>query len=246
MKKCCVCKDYLLESSFHAHHGMTDGLQPACKNCGRSTNRRRDARIRAGEVTLAARQVPDKKMCIRCSLIKEKSEFNVYKKGKDGLNPWCKECRKQYNREWTKRTKFKEPPRYQKRKAEGYYERKRLARYGLTPETFKELFAFQGNKCGICGNTESGNGRAWAIDHDHKCCPPERACDKCRRGVLCHGCNTGMGGLGDNAELLFKAILYLGKPPAQEIVQKTDKAPEPCRECGQVGFHKCPAIPGRP
>ena len=219
MKKCCVCKDYLLESSFFAHHGTKDGLQNACKNCGKTINRRRDARIRAGEIKLAERQFPDKKMCARCSLVKEKSEFEIYRKCKDGLNPWCRVCKVEYNRDWRHRNldvvRKRDQKKYAKRKENGGLRKTRLAHYGLTPETFAVLFAKQGNACGICQSLTSGNARDWHIDHDHSCCPPERACDKCRRGILCHLCNVGIGGLGDSAALLVRAIEYLASPPGR-------------------------------
>lgn len=71
----------------------------------------------------------------------------------------------------------------------------RLARYGLTQETFNALLEAQGHACGMCHEPFT-EGQQIFIDHDHNLgCHPEerRACDKCRRGLLCLRCNTGLG-----------------------------------------------------
>jgi hypothetical protein len=71
----------------------------------------------------------------------------------------------------------------------------RLTRYGLTPETFDRLLASQDNACAMC-YAPFAEGQKVHIDHDHNlgCHPDEKsACDKCRRGLLCLRCNTGLG-----------------------------------------------------
>jgi len=53
------------------------------------------------------------------------------------------------------------------------------------------------------------------IDHDHSlgCHPGEkRACDRCRRGLLCLRCNTAVGYIEGYAGL---ARAYLADPPAR-------------------------------
>lgn len=32
----------------------------------------------------------------------------------------------------------------------------------------------------------------FVVDHDHACCPTERSCGSCIRGVICRGCNNAM------------------------------------------------------
>lgn len=32
----------------------------------------------------------------------------------------------------------------------------------------------------------------FAIDHDHRCCPGERSCGQCVRGIVCRACNNAM------------------------------------------------------
>ena len=44
------------------------------------------------------------KRCSRCGLIKPRSEFHRYSRG-DGCQPWCKTCRKSYDRDYCLRNK---------------------------------------------------------------------------------------------------------------------------------------------
>ena len=86
--------------------------------------------------------------------------------------------------------------------------------YGLIAEfpSVDELLAAQGGRCLVCGTDDPPKAYArarWHVDHDHKCCPPGKSCDKCRRGVLCGPCNSGLGMFGDDIERLRGAIAYL-------------------------------------
>lgn len=71
--------------------------------------------------------------------------------------------------------------------------------YGITKEFALELHNKQDGKCAICGKRE----KRLCIDHDH-------VTGKVR-GLLCHGCNLGIGNLQDNPEILTKAAKYLRK-----------------------------------
>jgi 5-methylcytosine-specific restriction endonuclease McrA len=42
------------------------------------------------------------KQCIKCGIIKDVVEFNKHNSTSDGLDSWCKDCHKQYFKEWTK------------------------------------------------------------------------------------------------------------------------------------------------
>lgn len=52
-------------------------------------------------------------------------------------------------------------------------------------------------ECGLCRRrlclSSGGFGEAFAIDHDHECCPGSESCGRCVRGLLCNGCNLSLG-----------------------------------------------------
>ena len=71
----------------------------------------------------------------------------------------------------------------------------RLTRYGLTPEAFDQMLVDQGYACGMCLEPFE-DGQLIHIDHDHTMgCHPgaKQACARCRRGLLCLGCNLALG-----------------------------------------------------
>ena len=96
-------------------------------------------------------------------------------------------------------------------RADGYCEThyQRVAKYGVTPETFDRLLAAQGGGCAICEITEAESPHALVVDHDHACCPGKRSCGACVRGILCRACNVGIGNLRDDAALVEAALTYL-------------------------------------
>jgi hypothetical protein len=77
-----------------------------------------------------------------------------------------------------------------------HYQRER--RYGFDPDL---MLAQQGGRCAVCGTDKPGCRQGWATDHDHV---TGRV-----RGVLCHGCNIGLGAFADSITRLQQAIRYL-------------------------------------
>lgn len=72
--------------------------------------------------------------------------------------------------------------------------------YGVSLQEKNEMLERQGGVCAICGTGIPGS-RGWQLDHCHN--------KKHVRGILCHGCNTGLGLFKDSPEALRKAIEYL-------------------------------------
>ena len=82
-----------------------------------------------------------------------------------------------------------------------------LKRMGLTPDEFDALSKVQGGACAICGQVPED--QRLSVDHDHDCCGKGRACKRCIRGLLCRGCNTGLGAFQDDWVLMTRAAGYL-------------------------------------
>lgn len=65
-----------------------------------------------------------------------------------------------------------------------------LRRYGITAEWYDQKVAVQNGLCDIC--KRSPGKRSLAVDHNHLCCPHKKACERCRRGLLCDRCNLAL------------------------------------------------------
>lgn len=74
-------------------------------------------------------------------------------------------------------------------------------RYGLTEEAFWKLLDSQDRRCLICGDEFTPAGPKMAIDHNHETGEV--------RGVLCAGCNFGLGIFKDSPDRLRAALKYL-------------------------------------
>ena len=83
--------------------------------------------------------------------------------------------------------------------------------HNLTPEQYGELWDIQEGKCIGCGGTSSRKGSKLPlhIDHDHSCCPGQKSCGKCVRGLVCFTCNLAMGNTSDNFRTLLNLATYL-------------------------------------
>lgn len=85
--------------------------------------------------------------------------------------------------------------------------RQAIRKHGITIQQKQQIAQHQCG-CSICGHIEPG-GRGWVVDHDHACCPGEKSCPKCRRGILCVYCNMVLGNAFDRIDILEAAIEYL-------------------------------------
>jgi hypothetical protein len=139
-----------------------------------------------------------RKYCPKCDKFYSRDNFYKNKSAADGLTGYCKECDKQKNKE------------RKLAQAEYYSDMnkmyKRLRIYGITKEQFEKKMENQGWKCLNCKSDLENN---FNIDHDHKCCEGRYSCGNCVRGILCGGCNRGLGFFKDNTEYLKSAIEYL-------------------------------------
>lgn len=131
------------------------------------------------------------KNCNKCNTIKELENFyfTINEKTKTKYyHSRCVQCYNIYDYNIDKNFKLKKA-------------------YGITLKDYNELLTKQNGKCSICGVDNNGyyrkKPRAFAVDHCHT--------TKKIRGLLCSDCNTGIGLLKDNIDLLNNAIKYLNK-----------------------------------
>jgi hypothetical protein len=91
-----------------------------------------------------------------------------------------------------------------------------FAKYKITPEQYQKLLEAQSGKCAICKRGEGGkelckNGkwRYLAVDHSHQTGQV--------RGLLCSNCNTLLGLVEGNFELLLVMKSYLMDPTSSRM-----------------------------
>lgn len=70
------------------------------------------------------------------------------------------------------------------------------ATYGISHDQYDAMLERQGGGCAVCGK-----GRTLVVDHDHDTGKV--------RGILCGGCNRGIGQMGDDASRVLAAARYL-------------------------------------
>lgn len=147
--------------------------------------------------------------CVGC-MKRRASEFYVKKyKGQPGTfqgNP-CRTCsnteRYRHNgacvsccRTRQMKRYYANKPQYKKRQLRDHLKRT----YGLTLEAYDALLKKQNGVCAICQKPCVIHGRL-SVDHRHTTGQT--------RGLLCGGCNAGLGRLGDDIALLKRAVAYL-------------------------------------
>ena len=95
--------------------------------------------------------------------------------------------------------------------------RRHVESYGRSVGQHAALQESQAGACAICGDAPSGDGRNGIlhIDHDHVTGEV--------RGLLCSPCNTGIGQLKDDPDILLAAIEYLRRPPAFDVVGRVTR-----------------------
>ena len=126
---------------------------------------------------------------------------------------YCRECFRVYFKDWRvkHRKKYNDYLRQTgKRRRASNLERRREAHrkktYGLSSKDFERLVRMQNNRCSICGfafKTDRGRNDIPWVDHDHATLQV--------RGLLCGGCNRGLGQFKDSIRCLESAIIYLRK-----------------------------------
>jgi Recombination endonuclease VII len=82
-------------------------------------------------------------------------------------------------------------------------ENERRRRHGVgAPEDFARMWQEQNGCCYLCEKPLVAE--EMHMDHDHRCCPKNKSCRRCRRGLACKLCNVLIGDAGDDPVLLRK------------------------------------------
>ncbi len=151
------------------------------------------------------------KRCSKCRKRKKISLFGKRSQAKDGLSSYCKKCHnKRAIAEYYKNPQYMK--KYNKEYRENHkrdLENKRLLRdYGIDLDELQDRL-----RCAVCGRTfevkslkgKSKHGRPH-VDHDHVL--------NIVRGILCSNCNTAIGLLKENPEIVRAVLKYLEKTNA--------------------------------
>jgi hypothetical protein len=127
------------------------------------------------------------KVCKKCKSEMTLESFTKDVGEKDGLNRWCKSCRRL--------------------SPEGRRRNHLQHQFKMTPQAYEYLLAKQGGVCAIC--KRAPGVKPLNIDHDHRCCSGRKSCGKCIRGLLCAYCNGSVVPVAENPLLHGAAVEYL-------------------------------------
>lgn len=111
-----------------------------------------------------------------------------YYRAKLKNSPKYKEYKRKYSKIWKERNP--EKVKFAAKKAS------LKALYGLSYEDYEHLLRIQEGKCALCKKV-----KILHVDHCHKTGKV--------RGLLCGGCNSGIGFLQEDKEILKRALEYL-------------------------------------
>lgn len=136
------------------------------------------------------------KTCNICEELKPIDSFKLGKTYKGGYRPQCIECSRKYNNKMHHKHKHKRPYDYEQDK-----DNKLKRAYGISYQEYLYILEAQEGKCAICGTTDTGKRKAFAVDHCHTCSEV--------RGLLCSNCNTAIGSLKEDLDIMQRAMDYV-------------------------------------
>jgi hypothetical protein len=139
------------------------------------------------------------KGCSRCGEDKPHGEFYPDRSKRTGLSSQCRPCsiegaRERYRKNRDRVRAYMRD--YHRKHRDEARERQLVREYGITQADYDRMHEEQAGLCAICGA-----GEKLHVDHCHA--------SGAVRGLLCSGCNRGIGFLGDDPERLSAAAAYL-------------------------------------
>jgi len=193
-KRCRDCDEDKPLDQFWRNKSSPDGRATYCIPCFKRRNRAASERraMREGramrESSNRPTDIPDgQRYCPSCEQVLAIGDFVRNRRTKSGLGSYCRPCQRAKVAESIKR----------RHGTTRHYHLKR--RYGLGADEVLSLLEGQGSPCLVCRRpitVETAH-----VDHDHV--------TGIVRGILCFGCNGGMGQFRDEPEVLVSAARYL-------------------------------------
>ena len=198
MKKCPTCQTEKPFDQFHKDRSKKDGFNLYCKPC--TIAKQKEFQARPPRRVDAA----GTKTCQRCKEVKTPADFYSDKGTWDGLRRVCVDCSRERHSKWRlanlehaaaqqKKHRLANPERHMD------YAIKHA--YGLPLGTYTTMLAAQDGRCAICGTDDTGRHKRFHVDHCHETGEV--------RGLLCHGCNVGLGHFKHSTILFQAASEYL-------------------------------------
>lgn len=148
------------------------------------------------------------KICTVCKEEKPISAYYKHGKGSQGQTIYksaCKDCTntktlKKYH-ELSEEEKLERSRIGRMNMGKDYFKNYKLEKkYGITIEDYNSMLDSQGNLCYICRNTFDEQNKPH-VDHNHETGEV--------RKLLCHSCNTAIGHLKEDVDIMKKAIEYI-------------------------------------
>lgn len=202
-KKCNECKEIKDINEFYNHQYGSFKKQAKCKVCSVISIKKysKDNPEKMKEIE-KNRYKRDREKRIACSTKvyeNKKVEYlekkKIYRqKNKERIKARAKKHYQDNKEEISKKSKI-----YREKTKDKAKNRALLRKYNITLQQFNNMVKLQDNKCNICKNQLEIKH----IDHCHK--------TNKIRGILCPNCNTGIGQLKENEEILLNAIEYIRK-----------------------------------
>lgn len=162
------------------------------------------------------------KICSKCDSFRNLDCFTNDKRSSDGKHSWCRKCRSDYTNEHRNRATY-DPLKRQKL-------------YWSSPhkKDYNKVLAEQEGLCSLCGLLPK-TGEYLVTDHNHLCCPGEKSCGKCIRGLIHSDCNAALGFLKDDPALCIKAAEYLKRTaPSSTPLRINATPPLPTGSTGET------------
>ena len=116
------------------------------------------------------------KQCKSCDQSLPISAYHSEARASDGLQTYCKACKRTKHRLWRQRN------------AVSHYARRRATTYGISTREVDAFLAVP--NCQACGSTFASD-HSVKLDHCH--------CNGHVRGAICHRCNIAISGSADDA-----------------------------------------------